>query len=538
VHAVTAAAPLLFRRARIYTPDPAPVGHDCLAVVDGHIAAVGTEEQCRSVLPAGHSDVDLAGRSLVPGFIDAHVHPMVMSVFELHLRFDGALSLADVLDAVADAARSAEADQAVIGFQLDDALLAERRLPTAAELDAAASGRPVVIVRRDGHHAVGSSAAIRGAGLDDPSRMIAGGYVERGPDGRPTGLVGENAVAALTALMPEITTETLEAGRARWTARLLGQGVTAISAICQTSAEGPSGPPGEMEAVGWSDLVQRVPFDVQTILIASEPSVVDDYRAIPSLHDPEAGRRIDAVKLFLDGTLGGASACMHSPFADRSHTSGMRTLGDEEAYARMEAAHLAGLQVCVHAIGDRANLDAALLFQRLLREHPGPHRHRVEHASVLDPRTVELFAENQITCVVQPINLRSEVHWIGDRLGPERLLRTYPYRSLLDAGVPVAGSSDAPIEDTDVLAAIDACVDRGGLADHEAITPVEALAMYTAGGSAARSTEDRLGTLSPGSRADLVVLSGDLATTRAADLEVEATYIGGVEHHRAAPHPA
>lgn len=525
-----AGRPTLFHGARVFTPSPAPVGHDAVAVVDGRIVAVGTAERCREALPGDPVEVDLTGRSLVPGFIDAHLHPMIMSVFELHLRFDDARSVPEVLDAVADASRAGPDN--VIGFQLDDALLAERRLPTAAELDAAGGGRPVVLVRRDGHHAVASTAALVESGVLDVGSVVAGGYVERGTDGLPTGLVGENAVAQVLALMPEVTMETLEAGRDRWTRRLLGQGVTAISAICQTSPEGPSGPAGEMEAVGWSDLVTRVPFDVQTILIAADPSVVEDYHSIASLHDPGARRRVDAIKLFLDGTLGGASACMHAPFADRGHTAGLRTLGDDDAYSRMEAAHLAGLQVCVHAIGDKANADAAALFDRLLRRHPGPHRHRVEHASVLDQHTIELFAEHQITCVVQPINLRSEAHWLAERLGSDRLPRAYPYRSLLAAGVPVAGSSDAPIEVSDVLAAMDAATDRQGLADEQSITSIEALAMYTSGGSAARNTEDDLGTITPGARADLVVLSGDLTTTTPAHLSVEATYISGLRYER------
>src|SRR5690606_4956935 len=121
------------------------------------------------------------------------------------------------------------------------------------------------------------------------------------------------------------------------------------------------------------------------------------------------------------------TACMHAPFADRGDTSGMRTMGDDDAYERMLAAHLAGLQVCIHAIGDGANRAAADLFSRLLREHPGSHRHRVEHASVLDDQTVDAFAELEITCVVQPIDLRTEAHWLADRLGPERLGRAYPF---------------------------------------------------------------------------------------------------------------
>src|SRR5690606_33596435 len=114
---------------------------------------------------------------------------------------------------------------------------------------------------------------------------------------------------------------------------------------------------------------------------------VEDFRST-ALHEPAAGRRLDAIKLFLDGTLGGRTACMHDPYADQA-TQGLRTMDDEDAYARMVAAHQAGLQICIHAIGDRTNRAAATLFERLLAEHPGDHRHRVEHASVLDAPTIE-----------------------------------------------------------------------------------------------------------------------------------------------------
>ena len=500
---------LLLRCARLRQPEPAPAGHDSVAVLDGRIAAVGPAEACRAALPEGVTEVDLGGRVLAPGFVDAHTHPMVMCVFEQHLRFEGATSVADVLDAVADRARTTPATDAVVGFQLDDARLAEGRLPTAAELDAVAPGRSVVLVRRDGHHAVGSVAALAAAGLDGPGSVPEGGHVGRDDDGRLTGLVGETAVAPLMALLPEVTLESLAEGAAAWSDRLLRQGITGLTAICQTTPEGPAGPAGELEAVGWSVLADSLPFDLQTVLIAPDLGAVEAFRAVPSLHDPARRRRVDGVKLFLDGTLGGATACMHAPFADRSHTSGMRTMGDGDAYDRMVAAHRAGLQVCIHAIGDEANRAAADLFARLLAEHPGDHRHRVEHASVLDEATVDLFANHRITCVVQPINLRTEAHWLGARLGPERLHRAYPYRSLLDAGVVVAGSSDAPIEPTDVLAAMAATVDRGGLADEQALLPIEALRLYTTGAAHARQVGHEAGRIEAGHRADLVVLTGE-----------------------------
>ncbi|NLA36621.1 MAG: amidohydrolase [Actinobacteria bacterium] len=537
----TNVGPTLFHNARILAPNALDRAVDSVAVVAGTIVAVGPTSRCREVLTSemnGSSnltEVDLGGRTLTPGFADAHTHPLVMSVFENHLRFDDATSIGDVLDAVADRARQVEESSTVIGFQLDDALLAERRLPTGDELDAVAHGRKVVLIRRDGHHAVGSTAAILAAGLDDPAAVPAGGHVERDAAGRPTGLVGENAVSPLLGLMDEVSVESLAEGASSWSRRMLRQGITAMSAICQTAAEGPSGPAGELEAFGWSVLTDNLPFDIQTILIAPDLSHVDAWKGVASLHTPSARRRLDAIKLFLDGTLGGATACMHAPFADRSHTAGMRTLGDDDAYRRMVDAHLCGLQICIHAIGDKANRDAADLFARLLTEHPGTHRHRVEHASVLDARTIELFAEHGISCVVQPISIANERHWLADRLGAERLGRAYPYASLLRAGVNVAGSSDAPIEPTDVLAAMSAAVDRLGVAPAEALTPIEALAMYTTGSAHARMVADHQGQIAVGHAADFAVLSADPTEVGYGALVVDATVIGGAARFLSAP---
>lgn len=530
---MTDARPRLYRRARLRCPEQAPPGHDALATIGDRIVAVGSEDTCRSALPADAEVVDLAGAVLVPGFVDAHLHPLVMCVFEQQLVLDGARCLADVLDAVADQARATSDDRAVVGFQLDDELLTERRLPTAGELEAAGGGRPVVLLRRDGHHATASTGALAAVGFDRPGSDPPGGKVERDADGSPTGLVRETAVAPLLGLMAEVTFEELEAGLATWTDRLVRQGVTAISAMCQTTAEGPGGAAGALESIGWSVLVDHVPFDVQTILITPDLASVHEARNGP-LHRPDRGRRTDAVKLFLDGTLGGRTACMHQPFSDHPHAKGLATLTTDEARRRITAAHLAGFQVCIHAIGDRANRDAADLIGEVLARHPGPHRHRVEHASVLDDTTVECFAELGITAVVQPINLRSERHWLDRRLGTDRLDRTYPYRRLLDAGVALAGSSDAPIETTDVLAAMAAAVHRPGLAPEQAITGAEALALFTTGGSASRRTEDRLGRLAPGLRADLVVLDADptaVPGAAIAEITVLATVIGGHQVH-------
>jgi predicted amidohydrolase YtcJ len=516
-------AATLLSGVRVLAPAAQPAGVDSIGVVDDRIVAVGARRDVATALPADHRRVDVGGRCVAPGFVDAHLHPLPMCFFEHHLDLADATRLADALDLLADRARSTPDGEWALGLRLDDERLAERRLPTRVELDRVGGGRPVVVLRRDGHHAVGSSAALAAAGIHTGTPDPPGGTIHRDADGELSGLCGEAAASLLLSAVPVPPWEALAAALGRVVARLCAEGVTAISAICQTGDVGPSGAAGALEAVAWSAFVEQVPFDVQTILVAGDATQVAAMRATP-LHDPAAGRRVDAVKLFLDGTLGGHTACMHEPFADHAG-AGMLTLDPVAAYAAMVDAHLADLQVCVHAIGDRANSVAVDLFGRLLDEHPAPHRHRVEHASVVDPSTVERMATLGITAVVQPISIESERPWLAKRLGPERVERVYPYRSLLDAGVVVAGSSDAPIESTGVLAAMRAATDRFGVAAAQAVTVEEALAMYTTGGAWARRTERTCGAIERGRRADLVVLSGDPGRPPAT--AVDATVAGG-----------
>lgn len=520
-------AATLLTGARVLAPAAQPADVDSIGLVDDRIVAVGARPEVVRALPAAHRVVALPGRCVAPGFVDAHLHPLPMCFFEHHLDLADSARLDDVLDLLADRARVTADGEWVLGLRLDDERLAERRLPTRGELDRVAGGRPVMVLRRDGHHAVGSSAALAAAGIDAHTPDPPGGTIHRDAAGELTGLCGEAAASRLLSGVPVPPWEALESALARVVARLCSDGVTAISAICQTGDVGPSGAAGALEAVAWSAFVEQVPFDVQTILVAPDAAQLAAMRATP-LHRPAGGRRLDAVKLFLDGTLGGHTACMHEPFADHPG-AGMLTLDPAAAYAAMVDAHLDGLQVCVHAIGDRANRVAVDLFGRLLAEHPAPdHRHRIEHASVVDPHTVERMGALGVTAVVQPISIASERPWLAKRLGP-RVERAYPYRSLLDAGVVVAGSSDAPIESTGVLAAMWAATDRLGIAAAQAMTAEEALAMYTTGAAWARRTEHTCGTIAPGRRADLVVLPGTPAggSDTPAATEVDATIAGG-----------
>jgi predicted amidohydrolase YtcJ len=523
----------LFTNATVLDPQPRPPAHDSVAVAGGRIVAVGDRSTAAAALPSDHDVINLGRRPLVPGFVDAHLHPLPMCFFEHQLDLSTCASLDEVFSLLADRAANEPADGWVVGLRVDDEGLAERRLPTRMELDQVASGRAVVLMRRDGHHAIGSSRALAAAGFDPTTPDPPGGKIHRAVDGSLSGLCGEAAAQALLATVPLPNWDAFEAALDRVVAQWFRNGITGISAMCQTSGEGPAGEAGALEHAAWAGLLDRVPLDVQTILIATGAAQVRELREGP-MHRPEEGRRLDAVKLFLDGTLGGRTACLHRPYADGDgghDDHGMLTLPTDRAYAQLVDAHTAGFQVCVHAIGDRANRTAAELFKRLLREHPGPHRHRIEHASVLDDETIALLAALDVCTVVQPISLESESAWLAKRLGDDRVDRVYPFRALLDAGVTVAGSSDAPIESGDVLVAMDCAVQRRGTGAHHALTAIEALALYTQGAARVRQVEDVAGTIAAGYQADLTVLSAD-PRDGFAGVEVQATYTGGMERFR------
>lgn len=543
-HPATDARGVLFRGGPILTVDPRQPRADAVATRRGRIVAVGGERDCRRALGLatdpdeppdpvnGVTIVDLGGRALLPGFVDAHLHPLAMCFFAQHLDVSAAGSMDDVLDALADRARTTPPGEWVVGLRVDQERLAERRLPTMAELDRVSAGQAVVCLARDGHTSVGNSIALAAAGIRADRADPPGGVFERDEEQRLTGVCRETATRLLLGAVPTPDLDQLHSLIRNVFDDLAANGITSVGLILQTDEEGPGGHAGALESRGMMFFADEIKLGTHTILCGEPQRAVDAHRS-SDLHAPAKNRVVGGVKLFFDGTLGGRSACLHHPYADAPSENGWLTVDRDMAAARMEAVHLAGLQICVHAIGDAANALALDLFDDLLTRHPtdgaGP-RHRIEHASVLDEVLVERFAELGLTAVVQPSFVRNEGPWLHERLGPERARHTHAYRSLLDAGVVLAGSSDAPIEDTDVLAGIAAAVTRHGFEPGQALTVDEAVAMYTRDAAAAQQREHLTGSITEGLRADFVVLSEDptaVPPDRITDIEVCLTVVGG-----------
>jgi predicted amidohydrolase YtcJ len=520
----------LYTGGAIVTLDAAQPRAQALATRGGRIVAVGSAAACRSALGADFAHVDLAGRALLPGFIDTHLHPIMLVYFDLNADLRGVRSIAGLQDVLRRAAVRVPDGEWLVGLQLQDEDLAEGRLPTRAELDAACGDRPTVVVEHDGHSAVGNSPALAASGIDALASDPAGGRIARDANGKPLGPCFESAAQQLLGAAPSPGLDRLRDGARTTFARLSQYGITSAGVILQTDAEGPAGAAGSLEAIALQLLLEAVPFSTFAILVGRSVDAAVAARRSP-LHDPENGRRVGGFKIFSDGTFGSCTACMHEPFCDRPGERGMMTLADDEIRARMRAAHDAELQICVHAIGDRAVERCIDFFEELLAASPrADHRHRIEHASIVPAAQIARMAKLGICVSTQPLFIHSEKDWLHRRLGAARARDVYPLRALLDGGVRVGGASDAPVESLDVLHAIQCCVTREGFEPQQALSPYEALQLFTSGAAWIQREEAEKGTLAAGKRADLVVLSADplgVDPNCIADLRVLRTVTGG-----------
>jgi predicted amidohydrolase YtcJ len=303
-----------------------------------------------------------------------------------------------------------------------------------------------------------------------------------------------------------------------------------VGAILQTDEEGPSGSLGQYDVMALQMLLNHIPISLYGILVASDIAKVEDALKTTLNGGESGGHRIGGIKIFSDGTFGSCTALMNEPFSDQPDKRGFLTQSEEEIYRRMVMAQKAGMQLAIHAIGDAANRICVDLYDRLLQEHPRVnHRHRLEHASLLSPALVTDIARLGLIASVQPLFIHSEKSWLPKRLGSQRCKWVYPFRALLDAGVRMAGSSDAPIETLDILHSIECCVTREGFETQQVITPLEAVRMFTLHAAYAQFEESLKGSITPGKREDLVILSGNPVTVppdRIRDIRVERTMRG------------
>lgn len=521
----------LFFNGTLHTMDAQfPRAEALLVGNDGRIAAVGTLADVEAAAKTGTERVDLGGRTLIPGFNDAHVHIWKMGLL-LTRQVVANKATAPDIEAIVylfrDKADTLPQGTWVTGRGYNEAELPERRHPTRYDLDAASLDHPIALTRTCGHMIVANSKALEAAGITRDTPNPPGGVIVRDLNGEPTGLLQETAMGLLNRVIPEPTEAEMTEAISAANRHQLSLGIT--------SATDPLLTPFHlrvyraMEAAGALKVrVNGLPIrrpDGGTETLPLPEKFISDFL------------RIDTVKFFADGGLSGATAAISQPYKV-TNDSGVLRFEDADLRELMWEAHAGGFRIGTHAIGDRA-LDQVIgvyeyLYQRLMRPDL---RHRIEHLGLPSAEHLRRCRAMSVIAVPQTVFLPALGASFRRYLPDDYMPRCYPVRAMLDAGLTVALSSDAPVvPDDNPILGIKAAVDRLApdgepIAPEQAITAEEALYAYTMGGAIASGDADNRGSLTPGKWADLAILSGDplaTPTERLLEIKAEAAYVGGV----------
>ena len=489
-----------------------------LLISKGLVKALGDADELADL---ADEVIDHTGSVVLPGFRDAHMHAVPYAALLSGCSLKSATSMDDLVNRLATYAASLDEARPVVATRLDDESLAEVRLPTRHDLDRAVPDRPAVIYRYCGHVAVANTAALAASGIDATTPDPEGGSLDRDDDG-PNGILRETAAGLIAPALargghldPEALLSALHV--------LAGLGLTSLGVMMGYGEQPSEKLDAELDL--WVSIAPRLPIRIHGITITDDP---DQLRTAKVKLDGAGDRiRWHGVKRFADGSLGGHTAAMCDPFADVDTTGTYRLTDADLAIART-AAELGG-SVCIHAIGDRAVSGVLDVFKVLIDEGVDPRRLRMEHVSIASPDLIGRFASLGVTACVQPAFLASESSWLFTRVGDERRTWVYPFASMLRAGIPTSGSSDCPVEPPHPLWGMASAVGRHGILSSEALSPSEALHLFT---EAAAASLGEAPPLSVGSPADFVVLDRNIRTATADEIRstgVVATYLDGRE---------
>jgi predicted amidohydrolase YtcJ len=507
---------LIITNGNLITLDTTRARATALALRDGRILLVGDDQMVAALAGPETRRIDLAGKTVTPGFIDSHLH-LFWYGRQLLREADlvGSASIDDVLGRLAAMAK--KSDGWIQGHGFDQDKLAEKRFPTRAELDKVSATRPIIISRICGHAVVVNSAAI--AMVDE---------VERGAGDPETGLYTEGDSGAFYRRIPKLSDAEFEEAALAACRVALRTGITSVQTLLDS-------PDMVNQFLGlWPN--SRLPIRITGM--PPYESVELLYQGGITANCGDEWFNIGAAKLFSDGSLGAQTAWLAEPYADKPETRGIRIYEPEDLKRNAADAQAKGFQVAIHAIGDQAvreTIDAIEFALDSSGESNEQHRHRIEHASVTPPDCLERMAKRKIIATLQPQFVTSDT-WTAQRLGPRRTPWAYPFRTMLDAGVPVTLSSDCPVERLDAFAAIASAVGRHAWsAPNETLTAEQAIRAYCLGSAYAGHAEHRVGSLEAGKLADFVVVSRDPTRMTAEDirgLHAERVFVGGVEVER------
>jgi predicted amidohydrolase YtcJ len=513
----------------IWTGDSSRPWVQAVSVVGDTITALGDSTWIASAIGPKTRVLANGKDMVVPGFMDGHVH-FLSGGFQLaSVELRDADSPAEFTRRLKRYAAKLRPGEWILGGDWDHERWPGSPLPDRSWIDSVTPRNPVFVSRLDGHMALANSAALKLAGLTRASRDIPGGTIVRRPDGEPTGVLKDEAQDPVFAVVPTPSPTQSDAALARALTWAASHGVTAVADVSVPWYEVAALERAHAKHALTARVAVFVPLEYwrQLADTVRAKGVGDDWL------------RVAGVKGFVDGSLGSTTALFYEPYNDAPATKGLMVTPEDSLRARIGAADSAGLQVAVHAIGERANGLLLEIYDSVAKAHgPRDRRFRIEHAQHLRRQDIGRLARSGVIASMQPYHAIDDGRWAEKRIGPERIKTTYAFRSLLDAGAHLAFGSDWTVAPLDPVLGIYAAVTRrtldgkhpDGWVPQEKITVEEALRAYTMGNAYGVFAEKTRGRLVPGYKADLVLLDRDLTAIPPEEIErakVRATIVGG-----------
>jgi len=496
------------------------------------ITAVGTIEDIKKIMGKNYELIDLNGNTLLPGFIDSHIHPIMFLFFFLNLDLSKMRSLNELQDLLKKTVKNKKPGEWIFGLSLKEENFDIPELPTRKDLDLVSPNNPVFLLRYDGHIGIANSKALEVANININTEIPEGGEIRRNEKGELTGVLAETSLSLIINNISFPGPDEIMESATKVFRLFASKGITSVHGIVQIEKGGEFGDLGGIEIPILKTIIDKVLQNWYLMVSAFNPKKIKRIKKPPLDEGKEDGKfKVNCLKLFADGTFGAATACMFEPFSDQPEKIGFLVIDEEELYNRMKIAHNLGFQIAIHAIGDKGNKIVVNLYKRLLKEFPRKdHRHRIEHASMLTSNVIKDMKELRLICSCQPPFINSEYTWLEKRLGKERCKYTYPLKSVVDAGVVFCAGSDCPVEDPDVILGLHALVNRNGFIPEECLSMEEALKAYTINGAFAAFEENVKGSLEPGKLADLVILDKnplEVSKDQIKEIQVIETIIRG-----------
>jgi len=496
------------------------------------IIAVGSLEDTQAKVKDNYELVDLKGKTLLPGFIDCHMHAIGALFFLLYPDFSKIRSLKELLQFLKRIIKDKNPNELVLGFKLDEQRFDDPVLPTRWDLDELSPNNPVFIFRHDAHSGVANSKTLKLVGITNDTISPEGGEIQRNEKGEITGILKENATNLIFSIITLPDSDTIKEAASKFFRSLAAKGITSIHGVIEMDRKGGVENLGGIAIPILKTIKKNILQNYYSIVFTANPKKLKRIKKPPLDEGKRDSKfKVGCIKAWMDGALGASTALMHDAYSDQPENHGYGVINEDELYNRMKIAHNLGFQIAIHAIGDKANRIVVNLYKRLLKEFPREnHRHRIEHASVLTRDIIKDMRDYGIIASCQPAFIHSDSNWLEKRLGKERCNNTYPFKSIVDAGVVLAAGSDCPVENPDPILGLHCMVTRNGFISEECLTIEAALKAYTINGAYTSFEEDIKGSIEVGKLADFVILDKNplkVPKDRIREIQVIETIIRG-----------